>query len=96
MSYLAYTTLVIRDYDEALAFYVVKLGFELVEDTYSPSRTSAGSPSARSALTRTPPPSSPLRRLSNDAPHRWNLERLRPRRHAPEDIVRGPECLTWL
>jgi catechol 2,3-dioxygenase-like lactoylglutathione lyase family enzyme len=28
------TALVVRDYDEALAFYVGKLGFELMEDTY--------------------------------------------------------------
>jgi catechol 2,3-dioxygenase-like lactoylglutathione lyase family enzyme len=27
-------TLVVRDYDEALEFYVGKLGFNLVEDTY--------------------------------------------------------------
>jgi catechol 2,3-dioxygenase-like lactoylglutathione lyase family enzyme len=36
MPHLAHITLVIRDYDEALAFYVGKLGFELVEDTYQP------------------------------------------------------------
>ena len=28
--------LVVRDYDEALDFYVGKLGFELIEDTYQP------------------------------------------------------------
>ena len=28
--------LVVRDYDEAIAFYVGKLGFTLVEDTYIP------------------------------------------------------------
>ena len=28
--------LVVRDYDEAIAFYCGKLGFELVEDTYQP------------------------------------------------------------
>lgn len=28
--------LVVRDYDEALAFYVGVLGFELVEDSYQP------------------------------------------------------------
>ncbi len=26
----------VRDYDEAIAFYVGKLGFELVDDTYQP------------------------------------------------------------
>ena len=30
---IAAVTLVVRDYDEALAFYVGKLGFEVVEDT---------------------------------------------------------------
>lgn len=33
---IALVSLVVRDYDEALAFYVGKLGFELVEDTYIP------------------------------------------------------------
>ena len=31
-------TLVVRDYDEALAFFVGKLGFTLVEDTYVPAQ----------------------------------------------------------
>ena len=31
--YLAHVTLVVRDYDEAIAFYTEKLGFTLVEDT---------------------------------------------------------------
>jgi len=31
---LALVTLVVRDYDEAIAFYVGKLGFTLVEDTH--------------------------------------------------------------
>lgn len=34
--YLAHITLVVRDYDEALAFYVGTLGFDLVEDTPVP------------------------------------------------------------
>ncbi|KQS03151.1 glyoxalase [Sphingomonas sp. Leaf357] len=34
MPHLAHIALVVRDYDEALAFYVGKLGFTLVEDTY--------------------------------------------------------------
>jgi catechol 2,3-dioxygenase-like lactoylglutathione lyase family enzyme len=33
---LAYIALIVRDYDEALAFYVGTLGFELVEDSYQP------------------------------------------------------------
>ncbi len=36
MSRLAHIALVVRDYDEALAFYVGKLGFTLVEDTPQP------------------------------------------------------------
>ncbi len=36
MPHLAHIALVVRDYDEALAFYVGKLGFGLVEDTYIP------------------------------------------------------------
>ena len=33
---IAHIALVVRDYDEALDFYVNKLGFVLVEDTYQP------------------------------------------------------------
>lgn len=33
---LGLVSLVVRDYDEALAFYVGKLGFLLVEDSYVP------------------------------------------------------------
>ena len=33
---ITHVALVVRDYDEALAFYVGKLGFRLVEDTYQP------------------------------------------------------------
>ena len=33
---IAHISLVVRDYDEAIAFYVGKLRFELVEDTYQP------------------------------------------------------------
>ena len=34
MAYVAHVALVVRDYDEALTFYVGKLGFSLIEDTY--------------------------------------------------------------
>jgi catechol 2,3-dioxygenase-like lactoylglutathione lyase family enzyme len=34
--HLAMLSLVVRDYDEALSFYVGKLGFELIEDTPVP------------------------------------------------------------
>lgn len=33
---LVYIALVVRDYDEALDFYLNKLNFELIEDTYQP------------------------------------------------------------
>jgi catechol 2,3-dioxygenase-like lactoylglutathione lyase family enzyme len=33
MSFIALVTLVVRDYDEAIAFYTEALGFELAEDT---------------------------------------------------------------
>ncbi|TFZ03081.1 VOC family protein [Ramlibacter henchirensis] len=33
---IGYVSLVVRDYDEALAFFVGTLGFELVEDTHIP------------------------------------------------------------
>jgi catechol 2,3-dioxygenase-like lactoylglutathione lyase family enzyme len=36
MPHLAHIALIVRDYDEALAFYVGKLGFTLVEDSYQP------------------------------------------------------------
>ncbi|PQO47667.1 VOC family protein [Blastopirellula marina] len=32
-------SLVVADYDEAIAFYVEKLGFELVEDTFVPAQS---------------------------------------------------------
>ena len=38
MPHLAHIALIVRDYDEALAFYVGKLGFTLVEDTYQPAQ----------------------------------------------------------
>ncbi len=33
---IGYVSLVVRDYDEAIEFYVSRLGFTLVEDTYLP------------------------------------------------------------
>jgi catechol 2,3-dioxygenase-like lactoylglutathione lyase family enzyme len=33
---IVHVTLLVRDYDEAIAFYVGRLGFTLVEDTYRP------------------------------------------------------------
>jgi catechol 2,3-dioxygenase-like lactoylglutathione lyase family enzyme len=36
--FLGLVSLVVRDYDEAIAFYVQKLGFTLKEDTYQPAQ----------------------------------------------------------
>ncbi len=36
--HLGLTALVVRDYDEAIDFYVGTLGFELVEDEYQPAQ----------------------------------------------------------
>ena len=36
MSQLAHVALVVRDYDEAIAWFVDKAGFTLVEDAYQP------------------------------------------------------------
>ena len=33
---IVHIALLVRDYDEAIAFYTQKLGFELLEDTYQP------------------------------------------------------------
>ena len=38
MPHLAHIALVVRDCDEALAFYVGRLGFTLVEDIYQPAQ----------------------------------------------------------
>jgi catechol 2,3-dioxygenase-like lactoylglutathione lyase family enzyme len=35
---IVHVALVVRDYDEAIEFYVGKLGFTLVEDTYQPAQ----------------------------------------------------------
>lgn len=35
---LAHIALVVRDYDEAIAFYTQKLHFTLIEDTYQPAQ----------------------------------------------------------
>jgi len=36
MQYMSLVSLVVKDYDEALAFYVGKLGFRLIEDSVVP------------------------------------------------------------
>jgi catechol 2,3-dioxygenase-like lactoylglutathione lyase family enzyme len=38
MPHLAHIALLVRDYDEALAFYTTKLGFTLVADEYQPAQ----------------------------------------------------------
>lgn len=35
---LAHVAIVVRDYDEAIAFFVGKLGFDLIEDRYQPAQ----------------------------------------------------------
>jgi catechol 2,3-dioxygenase-like lactoylglutathione lyase family enzyme len=35
---ILHVALVVRDYDEAIAFYCGKLGFTLIEDTYQPAQ----------------------------------------------------------
>jgi len=35
---IVHIALVVRDYDEAIDFYVDKLGFELIEDSYQPAQ----------------------------------------------------------
>ncbi len=38
MPHIAHIALVVRDYDEAIAFYVGTLGFTLVADEYQPAQ----------------------------------------------------------
>ena len=65
MQRLGMISLVVRDYDEALAFYVGKLGFTLIEDSFGPEQNKrwvvieppgagspAGSPGAKLLLAR--------------------------------------------
>jgi catechol 2,3-dioxygenase-like lactoylglutathione lyase family enzyme len=52
MPHLAHIALVVRDYDEALAFYVGKLGFELVEDIVQPEQDKRSSDSVGIASKR--------------------------------------------
>ena len=40
---ILHVALLVHEYDEAIEFYTKKLNFELVEDTYIPEQTSAGS-----------------------------------------------------
>jgi len=58
MPYLAHISLLVRDYDEATAFYS-RLGFEVVEDTFIPEQQK------RWVIIR-PPPSQPLSRSSSE------------------------------
>lgn len=51
MNFIAHIALVVHDYDEAIDFYVTKLGFTLVEDTPQPGKRwvtirPAGAPSS--------------------------------------------------
>jgi catechol 2,3-dioxygenase-like lactoylglutathione lyase family enzyme len=53
---LAHIVLIVRDYDEAIAWFTTTLRFTLVADEYQPSRTSAGCSSRRRSRARTPHP----------------------------------------
>ena len=53
---LAHIALVVRDYDEAIAWFTGKLGFTLVADEISPSRTRGGCSSRRPARREARPP----------------------------------------
>ena len=63
---IVHVALVVRDYDEAIAFYTERLGFTLVEDTYQPEQDkrwvvlapagSAGSPGTTLLLARASTP----------------------------------------
>lgn len=35
---IVHIALIVKDYDEAIAFYTQKLNFELIEDTYQPAK----------------------------------------------------------
>lgn len=52
MAFLQRVTIVVHDYDPAIAFFVDALGFELVED--SPSTTSVGGRAKRWVVVRPP------------------------------------------
>ncbi|MCF6336001.1 MAG: VOC family protein [Spirochaetales bacterium] len=39
---IIHIALVVKDYDEAIAFYTQKLNFELIEDTFNLKRINAG------------------------------------------------------
>jgi catechol 2,3-dioxygenase-like lactoylglutathione lyase family enzyme len=54
MPHLTHIALIVRDYDEALAFYVGTLGFTLVEDSYQPAQEALTRPAAGSVLAITP------------------------------------------
>jgi len=58
MPYLAHISLLVRDYDEAIAFYS-RLGFEVVEDTFIPEQQK------RWVMIRPPPPQ-PLTSSASD------------------------------
>lgn len=59
MPHLAHIALIVCDYDEALAFYVGKLGFTLVEDSYQPEQdkrwVTIRPPTSRTAASRHSP-----------------------------------------
>ena len=65
---IAHVALVVRDYDEAIAFYTKTLGFTLVEDTYQPAQDKRWVVVAPSGSTGT---SLLLARATNDEQRRF-------------------------
>lgn len=52
MPHIAHMALIVRDYDEAIAWYTGRLGFTLVEDTAQPESDTGSDVSNRSAMKR--------------------------------------------
>lgn len=69
MQHISLAALVVRDYDEALSFFVGTLGFELIEDSYVPEQDVAppGAKESRLLLARAVGDAQ-LSRVGN---HRW-------------------------
>ena len=47
--FIAHVAIVVRDYDEAIDFYINKLNFELLDDTYQPEQVGSAAVQRRSS-----------------------------------------------
>jgi catechol 2,3-dioxygenase-like lactoylglutathione lyase family enzyme len=66
---LAHVALIVRDYDEAIAWFTNKLGFTLVADEHQPEQDKRWCSSRRPERAKTPPPySSPAPRRRSSRP----------------------------